>query len=87
MYQVKEMEEKLIKLRQGVTLVRPEDKKAVEDMYSDKINQWRKRKRMFRDVWDTVTENFPRDIKEFKVRNPYKYTFLRKFFSFKLHYY
>lgn len=64
--EVKEMEEKLIKLREGVTLVRPEDKKAVEDMYSDKINQWRKRKRMFRDVWDTVTENFPRDIKEFK---------------------
>ncbi|KAF2548615.1 hypothetical protein F2Q70_00019766 [Brassica cretica] len=60
------MEEKLVKLREGVTLVRPEDKKAVEDMYSDKINQWRKRKRMFRDVWDTVTENFPRDIKEFK---------------------
>lgn len=63
------MEEKLLKLREGVTLVRPEDKKAVEDMYSDKINQWRKRKRMFRDVWDTVTENFPRDIKEFKVKN------------------
>lgn len=73
MYQVKEMEEKLIKLREGVTLVRPEDKKAVEDMYSDKINQWRKRKRMFRDVWDTVTENFPRDIKEFKVKSSYNY--------------
>ncbi|XP_010458788.1 PREDICTED: homologous-pairing protein 2 homolog [Camelina sativa] len=64
--EVKEMEDKLIKLREGITLVRPEDKKAVEDMYADKINQWRKRKRMFRDIWDTVTENFPRDIKEFK---------------------
>lgn len=68
-YQVKEMEEKLTKLREGITLVRPEDKKAVEDMYSDKINQWRKRKRMFRDIWDTVTENSPKDIKELKVQN------------------
>lgn len=68
-YQVKEMEEKLTKLREGITLVRPEDKKAVEDMYSDKINQWRKRKRMFRDIWDTVTENSPKDVKELKVLN------------------
>lgn len=68
MYQVKEMEEKLIKLREGITLVRPEDKKAVEEMYTDKINQWRKRKRMFRDIWDAVTENSPKDIKEFKVQ-------------------
>lgn len=61
------MEEKLIKLREGITLVRPEDKKAVQDMYSDKINQWRKRKRMFRDIWDTVTENSPKNVKELKV--------------------
>ncbi|KFK43595.1 hypothetical protein AALP_AA1G146800 [Arabis alpina] len=64
--EVQEMEEKLIKLREGITLVRPEDRKAIEDMYSDKITQWRKRKRMFRDVWDTVTENSPKDIKELK---------------------
>ncbi|AAG09555.1 Homologous-pairing protein 2 [Arabidopsis thaliana] len=64
--EVKEMEEKLVKLREGITLVRPEDKKAVEDMYADKINQWRKRKRMFRDIWDTVTENSPKDVKELK---------------------
>ncbi|VVA91200.1 unnamed protein product [Arabis nemorensis] len=64
--EVKEMEEKLIKLREGITLVRPEDKKAVEEMYADKINQWRKRKRMFRDIWDTVTENSPKDTKELK---------------------
>ncbi|KAI3911025.1 hypothetical protein MKW98_015682 [Papaver atlanticum] len=46
-------EEKLNKLRDGVTLVRPEDRKAV-------------RKRMFRDIWDTITENSPKDLKEFK---------------------
>lgn len=63
------MEEKLVKLRGGITLVRPEDKKAVEEMYSDKISQWRKRKRMFRDIWDAITENSPKDLKEFKVHS------------------
>lgn len=71
LYQVKEMEEKLVKLRGGITLVRPEDKKAVEEMYSDKINQWRRRKRMFKDIWDAITENSPKDPKEFKVQNHY----------------
>ncbi|XP_010528052.1 PREDICTED: homologous-pairing protein 2 homolog [Tarenaya hassleriana] len=64
--EVKEMEQKLDKLRGGITLVRPEDKKAVEEMYSDKINQWRRRKRMFKDIWDAITENSPKDLKEFK---------------------
>lgn len=67
MYQVKELEDKLEKLRGGVTLVRPEDRKIIEQMYSEKISQWRKRKRIFRDLWDTITENSPKDLKEFKV--------------------
>lgn len=65
--QVEEMEEKLNKLRDGVTLVRPEERKVVEEMYTEKISQWRKRKRMFRDLWDAITENSPKDLKEFKV--------------------
>ncbi|KAK7275233.1 hypothetical protein RIF29_16342 [Crotalaria pallida] len=64
--EVEEMENKLTKLRGGVTLVRPEERKAVEDMLSEKITQWRKRKRMFKDLWDTLTENSPKDPKEFK---------------------
>lgn len=65
--QVQEMEEKLTKLRGGVTLVKPEERKAVENMLSEMIGQWRKRKRMFKDLWDTLTENSPKDPKEFKV--------------------
>lgn len=61
------MENKLAKLRGGVTLVRPEERKAVQDMYSEKLSQWRRRKRMFKDIWDTLTENSPKDPKEFKV--------------------
>jgi hypothetical protein len=65
--QVQELEIKLNKLRGGVTLVRPEERAAVESTLSEKISQWRKRKRMFRDLWDTLTENSPKDPKEFKV--------------------
>lgn len=61
------MESKLIKLREGVTLVSPEERKAVEGMYTEAINQWRRRKRMFKDIWDTITENSPKNLKEFKV--------------------
>ncbi|KAF9593159.1 hypothetical protein IFM89_020455 [Coptis chinensis] len=64
--EVHEMEEKLSKLREGVTLVRPEDRKAVGEMYREKISQWRKRKRMFKDLWDSITENSSKDVKEFK---------------------
>lgn len=65
--EVSEMEEKLEKLRQGTTLVKPEDKKNTQDKYSEKLKQWRIRKRMFKDLWGTITENSPKNLKEFKV--------------------
>jgi 26S proteasome regulatory subunit (ATPase 3-interacting protein) len=37
------MEDKLVKLREGVTLVRPEERQAIEEMYSEKLSQWRKK--------------------------------------------
>ncbi|KAJ9140720.1 hypothetical protein P3X46_031330 [Hevea brasiliensis] len=64
--EVMEMENKLVKLRGGVTLVRPEERKAIEKMYSEQISQWRRRKRIFKDLWDAITENSPKDLKEFK---------------------
>ncbi|KAK3146317.1 hypothetical protein QOZ80_3BG0264550 [Eleusine coracana subsp. coracana] len=64
--EVQEMEEKLNKLRNGVILVKPEDKKVIEDSFAEKVNQWRKRKRMFKELWDNITENSPKDQNEFK---------------------
>ncbi|KAF6147117.1 hypothetical protein GIB67_036836 [Kingdonia uniflora] len=64
--EVEKMEEKLNKLRDGISLVRPEDRKLIEGMFEEKISQWKKRKRMFKDLWDTITENSPKDVKEFK---------------------
>ncbi|MED6111823.1 Homologous-pairing protein 2 [Stylosanthes scabra] len=64
--EVQEMENKLTKLRGGVTLVSAEERMAVETVLSEKISQWRKRKRMFKDIWDTLTENSPKDPKELR---------------------
>ncbi|XP_059649455.1 homologous-pairing protein 2 homolog isoform X2 [Cornus florida] len=64
--EVEEMEDNLTKLRGGVTLVSPEERNAVEKIYLDTISQWRKRKRTFKDLWDAITENSPKDLKEFK---------------------
>lgn len=64
--EVEEMERNLDKLHGGVVLVRPEERKVVEELYLDRISQWRRRKRMFKDLWDAITENSPKDLKEFK---------------------
>ncbi|CAL1392777.1 unnamed protein product [Linum trigynum] len=64
--EVKEMEEKLLKMRGGAALVKPEERKAVAEMFNDRLSQWRKRRRMFKDLWDAITENSPKDLKEFK---------------------
>lgn len=61
------MEERLTKLHEGVTLVSPEERKVVEKNFSDAVSHWRKRKRMFKDVWDAITENSPKNPNEFKV--------------------
>ncbi|KAK8971266.1 hypothetical protein KSP40_PGU018625 [Platanthera guangdongensis] len=59
-------EARLEKLRDGVILVKPEEKKVIEQTFSEKLTQWRKRKRIFKDLWDAITENSPKDAKEFK---------------------
>ncbi|XP_039828597.1 homologous-pairing protein 2 homolog [Panicum virgatum] len=63
--EVQEMEEKLDKLQSCVILVKP-DKKIIENSFAENVNQWRKRKSMFKGIWDNITENRPNDQKEFK---------------------
>ncbi|GAB2297051.1 Homologous-pairing protein 2 [Dionaea muscipula] len=64
--EIEVMEEKLGKLRKGVALVNPEERKLIEELYVQAMSQWRKRKRIFKDIWDAITENSPKDLKEFK---------------------
>jgi hypothetical protein len=49
------MEAKLVKLRDGKTLVSAEDRKKVEDSFVSRLSHWRKRKRMFTELWNQVS--------------------------------
>ncbi|PHT32791.1 hypothetical protein CQW23_29128 [Capsicum baccatum] len=64
--QLNEQKKAISEVEAGVTLVSPEDRLAIEGLYSEALNQRRRRKRMFRDVWDAITENSPKNPKEFK---------------------
>ncbi|GFP97533.1 homologous-pairing protein 2 homolog [Phtheirospermum japonicum] len=63
--EVKQMAEKLIKLREEIALVSTEERQAVEKIYTNMINKLRKCKRMFKDVWDKL-QRTPKNLKEFK---------------------
>ncbi|KAL3697341.1 hypothetical protein R1sor_011417 [Riccia sorocarpa] len=60
------LETKLSVLKSGATLVTPEDREKIEKAYTLKTNLWRKRKRMFKDLWDMITEAMPNNLKEFR---------------------
>uniref|UniRef100_A0A0D9XBM5 Uncharacterized protein n=1 Tax=Leersia perrieri TaxID=77586 RepID=A0A0D9XBM5_9ORYZ len=34
--------------------MKPDDEKITEDIFSEKVNQWKMRKRMFKELWDTL---------------------------------
>lgn len=53
------MEGKLVSLRSGATLISAEDVKKVETDFKKYLEAWAKRKRIFRDIWDAVSENIP----------------------------
>ncbi|KAI5079810.1 hypothetical protein GOP47_0005289 [Adiantum capillus-veneris] len=59
-------ESKLETLKQGVILVSAEEREKVQGAFSTKMSEWRKRKKMFKELWDLITESLPRDLKEFK---------------------
>ncbi|KAL2650767.1 hypothetical protein R1flu_018895 [Riccia fluitans] len=60
------LEAKLNTLKSGATLVKPDDREKIEMAYTLKTNLWRKRKRMFKDLWDMITEAMPNNLAEFR---------------------
>ncbi|MCO5581759.1 hypothetical protein L7F22_035647 [Adiantum nelumboides] len=63
---IKNAESKLGTLKQGVILVSAEEREKVQGDFVTKMSEWRKRKKMFKELWDLITESLPRDLKEFK---------------------
>ncbi|XP_078444196.1 tat-binding protein 1(Tbp-1)-interacting protein (TBPIP) [Wolffia australiana] len=64
--EVEEMQNKLKILSEGTELVNPEEKKLLEETFVEKMNQWRRRKKIFKELWDAITENSPKDLQELK---------------------
>eukprot|EP00250_Pteridium_aquilinum_P003869 c14144_g1_i2 orf=199-867(+) len=63
---IKRAEAKLSNLKQGVVLVSAEEREKVQEAFVTKMSEWRKRKKMFKELWDLITEALPKDLKEFK---------------------
>jgi hypothetical protein len=49
--QLAEANDRLAGLRKGSTLVKPEERQAVERAFADAMEQWAKRKRIFKNIW------------------------------------
>ncbi|KAF8056371.1 hypothetical protein HT031_006370 [Scenedesmus sp. PABB004] len=47
---------KLAQLRSGAKLVRPEERRATEVAFRQAMEVWRKRRSVFRGIWDTISE-------------------------------
>lgn len=66
--QIEKAEAKLGSLKQGVVLVSADEREKVQEAFVAKMGEWRKRKKMFKELWDIITESLPKDLKEFKVK-------------------
>lgn len=59
-----ELEARAAALRGAAGGVSTEERQQVEQQLGRCLGLWRKRKRIFRELWDTVTEGYPRSLKE-----------------------
>lgn len=65
--QINKMGKKLAKLKEGSPPITVEERQQTEQAFNLKIAQWRRRKRIFKELWDMITESMPRSTAEFKV--------------------
>ncbi|KAJ1655915.1 hypothetical protein IWQ61_004420 [Dispira simplex] len=60
-----EFEERLEVLRSGDNRMSAEDKERIDKAYDEYRKYWKKRKSMFKDIFDTITEHMPKKPREF----------------------
>lgn len=56
-------------LREGSVLVTPEERVEVQGAYDRKLALWRKRKKIYQELWGMVTEAMTENLKDLKVSN------------------
>lgn len=65
--QISAMERKVEELREGSVLVTPEERVEVQGAYDRKLALWRKRKKIYQELWGMVTEAMTENLKDLKV--------------------
>lgn len=58
------LEERLNTLTKGVKLISKEEQNEIDKSLAYNKLEWKKRKKMFRDAWDIITENMQKNPKE-----------------------
>lgn len=61
------MESKVAALREGSVLVSSEERLEVQGAYNSKLGIWRKRRRIYQEIWGMITEAMTENLKDLKV--------------------
>lgn len=65
--QIEELETKVKALREGSVLVTPEERREVQAAYDHKLGLWRRRKKIYQELWGMITESMTENLKDLKV--------------------
>lgn len=61
------LETKVEALREGSVLVTPEERLEVQAAYDHKLGLWRRRKKIYQELWGMITESMTENLKNLKV--------------------
>lgn len=65
--QIEVLETKVVSLREGSVLVTPEERLEVQAAYDQKLGLWRRRKKIYQELWGMITESMTENLKDLKV--------------------
>lgn len=65
--QIEVLESKVVSLREGSVLVTPEERLEVQRAYDHKLGLWRRRKKIYQELWGMITESMTESLKDLKV--------------------
>lgn len=69
--QIEVLESKVEALREGSVLVTPEERLEVQAAYDHKLGLWRRRKKIYQELWGMITESMTENLKNLKVLDPF----------------
>ncbi|XP_024362271.1 homologous-pairing protein 2 homolog isoform X1 [Physcomitrium patens] len=64
--EIEVMESKVDALRGGSVLVTPEERLEVQGTYEHRLGLWRKRKKIYQELWGMITESMTENLKDLK---------------------